>query len=653
MSPRNTCKMCMNVPKRNSMTKIDSLPKTFSLILEEMSGKKFSKVESLDMSVCFKCIDFLKNMEHSVGPKVNKLTPAGKKRVQKLIEKKRIPAGTAIEMVLAEQKAKQMLVAAGLRKLDSEGNLVPVADDAPQSTSVDNSHQIPRMSGAQRKKVHILVEGGMDPQAARELVYAASLANNSNQMELNVNLSPSNRPNRPNRRIRQRRRLIGQASETQQNSSDNNQPKVGSYAQNSKIKAESNAPVASQKSKNDSNKKIGSASRVIDSPGLLVPLKKQQQQQNNNTARGRNSNTERRDRRVVSPRRNDRPAPYNNNNRPQNQSRSNNQNHNHNHNQNYNQNHNQNQNQSYQNGNNLIFNQNPNQNQNQNQQSYQEPLQMQNSSYEVGIIPFDYPNSMFDDMKLDALKDAITNEIMKIPNGGPLIRFLGTTSQNGWLKVICADGLSYNWLGELVLRWERVGVRMVDSNNLPMPNSAVLSFYLQQDFRSPNEILNIIEKQNDSLNAHEWRILDRESDGNGQRITVGLNENCFQALQRRDFMVFFGLGVIELKSRSSDCQRGGSSSFSQNGNSGMGMGMGMGNNNMNLMNNSNSGGNDMRGRGREDGGFGGNNNFNSDYNRSRDYGRGNESGNNYFQNRNQNMNRDDFQRGGFQSQRAW
>lgn len=606
----------MNVPKKNNLTKANALPKVFGLIFEELSDKKFAgKPESGDALVCQECVNFMKNMERAAGPKDNKLSDFGKKKVQRLMDKKRLPAGAAIEVVLAEQRAKQMLVASGLRKIDSEGNLLTVSNNEPSNklpSLLDNSVRLPRLSGAQRKKVHILIEGGMDSRAARELVFAASLANKLNPPNLSQNHNgTANERDNSRRRPRNRRsRQDGQGhiSEGQQKTVNiNNQHRTNSAGKSGmateaqKVPAPEKKPVVpskqaaapvrrepeSIKSNSGSVKKVVATNKkIIDSPGILLPQKRQQQSINSSHGRGRSPRSERRGRTRVSPRRNERPAPYNTNNRSQNQNQSS---------------HRQQQIQP------LLANDNFNPNRNRNQQ---QDMQFQNNSCEVGIVPINYPHSILDDQKLDALKDAITNEILKIPEGGPVIRFLGTSAENGWLKIVCADKMSYMWLAELVSRWERVGVRLVEGDNMPMTDMALLSFYLKQDFRTPNEILNIIDKQNPGLNAHQWRLMNRESDGNGQRITVCVSENCYQALKRLNFTVFLGLGVVELHSMSSDHQR---NSFSQNLTA-----MG-GNDRSGQFKNFSF--NDNQSRGSDGGGYGGNN-----YNRTMDYKNGNQGG---------------------------
>lgn len=611
-----------------------------------MAGRKFNKNDLAETVVCGKCLDFLKNMESSIGPKTNKITGAGKERVFRLMEKKRIPTSQAIEIVLAEQRAKEMLVAAGLKRLDKDGNLLPV--NKPAAAPVGGAKALPslldfspkglppRMSGAQRKKFNILVAGGMDPNSARELVIAASLANSGNltinPLELAQNLQGgTNEQDQPARRkrvrTRNRRRGDGPAVNDQQNGNQANDDapvkRVVTVKQNA-----NNQPKPVQNPKGPAQKVAATAAnkKVNNSPGILIP---QSMRQNNSSGggagaggkraagpsnsdrRGGPSNSDRRVGAIAAPRRNERPAPYNQNN-------SNNNNNNNRRQQNIS---------PWQRSSNQSDNNSIN-NFNQQLKSLQQqiaPQQSQNNSCEVGIVPIKYPNDMLDNLKLDALKEAITNEILKIPQGGPLIRFLGTSSQNGWLKVICADQLSRNWLAMLVSRWERAGIRLVEGNN--MPQAATLSFYLENDFRSADEILSIIEKQNDSLNTNQWRLVDCESDGHGQRITICVNEQCFQALQQRDFMVFLGLGVVELKPRNSNQQN---SLFNMNLNNNNG------NYNSNGGNFSNGGNNNMQG-----GGGGGGN-------RSNDYGRGsyNRNGNH---NQNQNMN----QRGGYQNQRVW
>ncbi|XP_055846984.1 GATA zinc finger domain-containing protein 14-like [Episyrphus balteatus] len=658
MAPKLFCKLCMNMPKRNGITKINSLPKTFTILLEQMSGMKFNKAESLDMVICLKCLNFLKNMDNSATtPKSNKISEEGKKRVFRLMEKKRVPAGEAIEIVLAEQRAKELLLESGLNP----------NDNGPNNMASPTQPKIPRLNGSQRKKANILVEAGMDPEAAKQLIYAAKIANaavNStaqtnpdlvaSMMQMQGPIGPI-RPNQQNvqrpgvqrnnlqqgvggQRNNQQQRPGGQRINQQQGAggqrNNNNQPQgrntqIGKARPAQVGQAKAAQPKAAQKTPvqrvapqnsgpgpKGSNQKGNANQKVVPnqkaapvkkptiSPGILIP---QTRRQNNNSGGGRGAGP------IVAQRRNERPAPYNTNNRQQNQSFQ--------------------QNQSYQQNNNNNFN---------NQLNQQQQCQ-NSSSYEVGIVPINYPNDIFDNLKLDALKEAITNEILKIPQGGPLIRFLGTTSQNGWLKIICADQLSYDWLAMLVSRWERAGVRMVEGNNMPgnnMSNSAILSVYLEGDFRSPNEILSIIEKQNNGLSANQWQVMNRESDGNGQLITVGVSERCFQALQNRNFMVFLGLGVVEMQPKNLNNSNNGGS-FNQNSSL---------QNFSRNDNNGNFGGKNMMQGGM--GGMGNNDNFRSNFNNNNNSGRGNfgNNGNNY---QNQNANVGNQFGGGYQNQRNW
>lgn len=172
------------------------------------------------------------------------------------------------------------------------------------------------------------------------------------------------------------------------------------------------------------------------------------------------------------------------------------------------------------------------------------PLNFTASDVKFVIIPVDYPDVRLseDDCttlelalieKLFSSKDTLLPQFSKCYHeGGALVLACETDNTKDWLEVTLPNLDSWKGAKLKVGNYKDYLYRTRISLRAPPSMTA----------RNPKSILHLIKKQNKDLDTDQWSLLETLEKQNGQFLYLSLDPIAVQALKKRGYKLFLGLG---------------------------------------------------------------------------------------------------------------
>ncbi|KAG5879324.1 hypothetical protein JTB14_005056 [Gonioctena quinquepunctata] len=142
----------------------------------------------------------------------------------------------------------------------------------------------------------------------------------------------------------------------------------------------------------------------------------------------------------------------------------------------------------------------------------------------VGILPKNY---------LEVLKE-----------GGHKASFPQLAQQTSWVALMCALNTTMQWLestNENINLWEGVELRVVEEAEMSHNEILVAHLPGSQGY-STEKILGLIEAQNESINATNWMVLRRASDGPLELLTLSVEHQSAERLRKTVFFMNYKFG---------------------------------------------------------------------------------------------------------------
>ncbi|KAG5893074.1 hypothetical protein JTB14_021575 [Gonioctena quinquepunctata] len=130
--------------------------------------------------------------------------------------------------------------------------------------------------------------------------------------------------------------------------------------------------------------------------------------------------------------------------------------------------------------------------------------------------------------------------------------FHSSHNRPGWVALMCADNTTMQWLKSTIKDikpWVGAELRVVEEAE--MPHNEILVAYLpgSQGY-STEKILGLIEAQNESLNATNWRVLRRVSEGPLELLTLSVDHQSAERLRKTGFVINYKFGHTTLRPKS-------------------------------------------------------------------------------------------------------
>lgn len=173
-------------------------------------------------------------------------------------------------------------------------------------------------------------------------------------------------------------------------------------------------------------------------------------------------------------------------------------------------------------------------------------------SVKLAIMSEEHPKSLISEVQLRTLEEAILDRVIELKGGVVKPQFLSSKFKTGWMILVCANNETAVWLKENfkeVKLWEGAKVKLVEENDFPQIHTITGRFPNSAE-SSSERILGLIEGQNSGLNVSSWKVLRRDIDGQVVFLTLSVDEESYEALNKMNLSIMYRYGPIKLRTRS-------------------------------------------------------------------------------------------------------
>ncbi|XP_054746333.1 uncharacterized protein LOC129250760 [Anastrepha obliqua] len=172
-------------------------------------------------------------------------------------------------------------------------------------------------------------------------------------------------------------------------------------------------------------------------------------------------------------------------------------------------------------------------------------------STKLGIIPPDYPATIWPTDKLRAIQHAILDSIRKKQTGGAKPIFNSCTFRAGYIVVSCGNDETTDWLKAAMPKlepWKDAQIKIVLEKDIPRPLIFTCHFP-ELDSTSTEDILNLLDGQNSGLNVQEWRVLRRVQKGKVTELTIAIDPISAIVIKKHHYWLNYGFSTVQLRTK--------------------------------------------------------------------------------------------------------
>ncbi|XP_053945535.1 uncharacterized protein LOC128855012 [Anastrepha ludens] len=173
-------------------------------------------------------------------------------------------------------------------------------------------------------------------------------------------------------------------------------------------------------------------------------------------------------------------------------------------------------------------------------------------STKLGIIPPDYPTTVWSTERLTAIQHAILEAIRKKQTGAAKPKFNSCTFRPGYIVISCGCDDTANWLKEVVPKlkpWKDAQLKIVQEADIPRPQIFV-GHFPELDSPSTEDIISLLDGQNEGLNTNDWRVLNRVRKGTVVEITIAIDPISAEVIKTSNNWLNYGFGKTQLRPKS-------------------------------------------------------------------------------------------------------
>lgn len=167
----------------------------------------------------------------------------------------------------------------------------------------------------------------------------------------------------------------------------------------------------------------------------------------------------------------------------------------------------------------------------------------------LGVIPPDFPATMWSDEKLALVQTAVLDKIVELKKSSVKPQFAGCTFKPGWLIFNCKGENSAQWIREHVPTlkpWSNAVLKVTSEEEAPRAVIHV-GYFPEKPDTPTSRILSLIEGQNEDLSVEYWKILNRVSKGNIAELTIAIDPNSATTLKNRGQHIGYGYGTVHIR----------------------------------------------------------------------------------------------------------
>lgn len=177
--------------------------------------------------------------------------------------------------------------------------------------------------------------------------------------------------------------------------------------------------------------------------------------------------------------------------------------------------------------------------------AYREAL----SSTKMAIVPLAYPEVKLTVEQRGIIEDGLMSKFELLEDGSYPV-FSGTYMDGGALIVSCSNEVTSRWLESIMENFRPLGEDFILRTGLRRDVLRVTKVF----FRAPSgllgrpteQVLDMLEKQNRTLNVKEWRVLTTKTEPKGQSFVCVVDDVCLKAIKAADCKAHVGLWQVTL-----------------------------------------------------------------------------------------------------------
>lgn len=172
------------------------------------------------------------------------------------------------------------------------------------------------------------------------------------------------------------------------------------------------------------------------------------------------------------------------------------------------------------------------------------------TAIKMAIVLDGYPEAKLTAEQGEAIEETIMDELQPLEDGSAP-HFSGTYMEKGALIIACTNDETKRWLEALIPRLKPLGETKLNIGpRKDILRSTRVFFRTHPKLlkRTPEQVIEMLDKQNPTLKVKEWKILPAKADPRGYGFVCYLDEVCHNAVRSANSIAHIGLWQVSLVS---------------------------------------------------------------------------------------------------------
>jgi hypothetical protein len=173
------------------------------------------------------------------------------------------------------------------------------------------------------------------------------------------------------------------------------------------------------------------------------------------------------------------------------------------------------------------------------------------SAIKMAIVPDTYPEATLSAEQGEVIEDAIMDEFQPLEDGSAP-SFVGTYMEKGALIISCLNEITKKWLETLIPKLTPLGehslIKVGLRKDILRSTRIFFRAHPKLSKKTPERIIEMLDKQNPTLNVKEWKVLPARPDPKGYGFVCFLDEACFKAVKSINSRANLGLWQVTIVS---------------------------------------------------------------------------------------------------------
>lgn len=175
----------------------------------------------------------------------------------------------------------------------------------------------------------------------------------------------------------------------------------------------------------------------------------------------------------------------------------------------------------------------------------------------IAIVPEAFPEVKLKAEQGEQVEEGLMDSFQPMEDGS-YPSFLGTYIEKGALIVSCFNDATARWLVSIMEGFRPLGeeLKLRAGPRKEILKATKVFFRAPPKLKSPDRILDMLDKQNPTLKAKEWSVLQSRPDPKGHTFVFLVDDTCLAAIKAANGRAFVGLWQVALTIMTGDGNRG-------------------------------------------------------------------------------------------------